>query len=405
MTESHKSMKTGILKSPENCSQTHRFLRKRLLQARRSAALLNSLAVLHGRLNTPADYTLSWTYPIEEDRLCARSSRRPRARGLFWPSVVRQMDFAIDPGRWTSRILQKVIRPMCTVSLITTCKGRLSHLKLSLPQFVRAGAQEVIVVDYDCPDRCGEYVRANFRSAKVVTHTAKPYFSAAEARNSGAAVAQGEYLFFADADLIVGDDFLEDVRGLHPKWDPLMLFKMPGDRYDDARLTGSCLIASNIFRQVGGYDEAIEGFGHEDTDLYRAVERLNCTIFDLDATGIMTSLTHPDTMRTKYHLVNNRRYSMLLNEFYCDFKQQTIKHMPKKWLDLNFRKELRQHIDNELRLAIGDRKLQFDFNYLVDGMEFRASCRLSEPRLHGIVNELANSEGGDRNSNLKPFRS
>jgi hypothetical protein len=41
----------GNPKSPENRSQTRHFLWIRLLQERRSAALLNSLAVLHGRLD------------------------------------------------------------------------------------------------------------------------------------------------------------------------------------------------------------------------------------------------------------------------------------------------------------------------------------------------------------------
>jgi hypothetical protein len=45
----------GNPKSPENRSQTRRFLQKRLLQACTSAALVNSLAVLHRRLDSPED--------------------------------------------------------------------------------------------------------------------------------------------------------------------------------------------------------------------------------------------------------------------------------------------------------------------------------------------------------------
>jgi hypothetical protein len=47
--------RNGNPESPENRSQTRRFLWIRLLQERRSAALVNSLAVLHGRLERIAD--------------------------------------------------------------------------------------------------------------------------------------------------------------------------------------------------------------------------------------------------------------------------------------------------------------------------------------------------------------
>jgi hypothetical protein len=48
------------------------------------------------------------------------------------------------------------------VSLITTCKGRLAHLKETLPAFLAQGAGcEVIVVDYDCPEGAATWVNAN----------------------------------------------------------------------------------------------------------------------------------------------------------------------------------------------------------------------------------------------------
>jgi len=48
----------GNPKSPENRCQTCRFLRYRLLHLLRPAALLNDLAVLHGRLVTIMNRTL-----------------------------------------------------------------------------------------------------------------------------------------------------------------------------------------------------------------------------------------------------------------------------------------------------------------------------------------------------------
>ncbi len=36
-------------------------------------------------------------------------------------------------------------------SIITTCKGRLEHLKQTLPAMLAQKDSEVIVVDYSCP--------------------------------------------------------------------------------------------------------------------------------------------------------------------------------------------------------------------------------------------------------------
>ncbi len=52
-------------------------------------------------------------------------------------------------------------------SIVTTCKGRLEHLRQSLPIFSRRAA-EVVVVDYDCPQKTRDFVASDFPGGKVV---------------------------------------------------------------------------------------------------------------------------------------------------------------------------------------------------------------------------------------------
>ncbi len=78
---------------------------------------------------------------------------------------------------------------MALISVVTTCKGRLEHLRATLPHLMDLPDCEVVVVDYDCPERSGDWVRAEYPSAIVAKVEASPLFNVSHARNVGAAAA------------------------------------------------------------------------------------------------------------------------------------------------------------------------------------------------------------------------
>src|SRR5438270_11931917 len=94
-------------------------------------------------------------------------------------------------------------------AIITTCKGRLEHLKLSLPAMVSQACNEVIVVDYSCPQMTGEFVTANFPGVRVVSVEGEETFSNWKGRNAGAAAATSDGLVFIDADTILADGAID----------------------------------------------------------------------------------------------------------------------------------------------------------------------------------------------------
>src|SRR6476661_4950454 len=87
------------------------------------------------------------------------------------------------------------------IAFVTTSKGRLHHIKETVPLMVAQGAAEVIVVDYSCPDKTGDWVEANFPSVKVVRVTDDPGFSVGRARNLGAAQSTADWMVFIDGDV------------------------------------------------------------------------------------------------------------------------------------------------------------------------------------------------------------
>jgi glycosyltransferase involved in cell wall biosynthesis len=94
-----------------------------------------------------------------------------------------------------------------SITYITTCKGRLEHLRQSLPRVAAQPQVQVIVVDYDCPDGSGQWVKDNFPQVRVVRIDDDPGFLLTRARNAGGQAAATPWLAFFDADILLADDF------------------------------------------------------------------------------------------------------------------------------------------------------------------------------------------------------
>jgi hypothetical protein len=160
-------------------------------------------------------------------------------------------------------------------SIITACKGRLDHLKRTLPRMVAQGAAEVIVVDYSCPESTGDYVEKNFPSVRVVRVEGEAGFSNWKARNRGAEAATSDVLIFCDADTILAEDAVAKISAALPprtygffSRGATLHFNRSGLRIGDNQLRGFHVIPARAFRALGGYDELFEGYAAGgDTDL------------------------------------------------------------------------------------------------------------------------------------------
>jgi glycosyltransferase involved in cell wall biosynthesis len=140
--------------------------------------------------------------------------------------------------------------------------------------------EEVIVVDDCSPD--GTLARieelAQRHPGVVVAAGTKRNMGPAGARNAGAAVAKGKYLFFLDSDTMVSPDALENfsrrieehdaVVGMYEEepivqspsaWYKALLYRYlldPGDIRPYDQFSASCAgIRKEVFDAVGGYDE------------------------------------------------------------------------------------------------------------------------------------------------------
>ncbi|HEY5106678.1 MAG TPA: glycosyltransferase family A protein [Caulobacteraceae bacterium] len=207
---------------------------------------------------------------------------------------------------------------MPSLSCITTCKSRLGHLRQTLPGMMAVGG-EVIVVDYDCPQRTADWVLANHPEARVVKVDDRPDFNLAKARNLGAAAASGEWLLFVDADALVGAGFRERVEPLLAKgW-----FLLPQPR--PAVLWGTLIVSRADFERIGGYDEVFEGWGSEDEDI---IDRLSAigTRAGRFPGELLDGIAHGNELRTHHHQIKDALANNAINFLYRQAKRDLARH-------------------------------------------------------------------------------
>ena len=194
-------------------------------------------------------------------------------------------------------------------SIITVCKGRLEHLKQSLPRMIGQSDSEVIVVDYSCPDKSGDYVEEHFPAVKVVRVEGERVFSNWKGRNRGAAVATGDMLIFCDADTILTEKAAEAISKTVPEKafgfftrKSTAHFNKSGLRLEMNQLRGFQAVPTAAFKRLGGYDELLTGYAAGgDTDLEERLRLIGFKAIGLGDGIIDDVVEHDNVARFTFH--------------------------------------------------------------------------------------------------------
>ena len=194
-------------------------------------------------------------------------------------------------------------------SIVTTCKGRLAHLKQSLPAMLAQDGAEVVVVDYCCPERAGDWVESAFPSVQVVRADGEEGFSNWRARNLGAEVATGEILLFCDADTVLAPQALDTIAKTVPEnaygyftRDSTAHFNKSGLRLGRNQLRGFQVVPTEAFRKLEGYDDVPIGWGAGgDTDLEERLVLLGLKPQTLGDGVVEEVFEHGNAARTAFH--------------------------------------------------------------------------------------------------------
>ncbi|HVV52835.1 MAG TPA: glycosyltransferase family A protein [Polyangia bacterium] len=204
------------------------------------------------------------------------------------------------------------------------CKGRLAFLAQSLPTFLDQADLVCCLVDYDCPEGCGDWAEATYpeaaRAGRLVVVRAKnrPLFNKSAAHNLGsrAALAAGAaHVVFADADTLLAPGFSSWLR---PRLEnrKFWIAALRPDGCDELGLYGLLVAPARALEATRGYDERFEGWGSEDLDLrlrLRFAERLELGEVPLD---LLRGLPHDSALRTQFYAEKDWRASNRRNQLF-----------------------------------------------------------------------------------------
>lgn len=204
-------------------------------------------------------------------------------------------------------------------SIITTCKGRLHNLKVTLPRFLEQPDSEVIVVDYDCPDGTSGFVKKTYPAAQVVSVFDQPRFNVSHARNLGSMKATGDFLVFLDADIVIARNFISSIdrqmdKGMFAAFAPSA----------QNSLRGSCVVERKSFERIGGYDELLGGYEGEDLELYMRLRFIAATMLTLEPALVDEVIEQSTEERARYRGGEDIKMQFLRGQLYMLAKEMLM---------------------------------------------------------------------------------
>lgn len=208
---------------------------------------------------------------------------------------------------------------MPTLSFVTTCKGRLDHLRQTLPRMAAQPDSECIVVDYDCPDGAADWVAANFPEVRLVRVTNAPLFRKSHAQNLGVAAAVAPWLCLIDADISIDQNFVAGIAPFLGRRTYLRPAPLDWNAY------GSFVCSKEDFEAIEGYDEALEGCGCSDDDIFRRLEMTGVKPANFPGEWFV-GISHDDVARTQYYEIKDRPLNQTINAVYANIKHDLMRH-------------------------------------------------------------------------------
>ncbi len=202
------------------------------------------------------------------------------------------MDMTINRyGKFWDGTFNNPIVKQCKISFCTTCMDRLHDLKQTLPANIKDNEEypnlEFVILDYNSKDRLGQWVKNNLmghiESGRVSYYrTDEPeYFSMAHSRNIAFKVAKGEIVNNLDADNYTFSSNYDPKeccasyinRLAHQQKEKVIFTK--GKRGMHGRIG---FYKQEFVEILGGYDEELYGYGHDDHDLVQRAWSLDFTM-------------------------------------------------------------------------------------------------------------------------------
>ena len=194
--------------------------------------------------------------------------------------------------------------------------NRRHHLELTLPVNLadnKSTATSFLILDYNSDDGLQEYIFNNFREEiksgklRYRRYADAKYFSHSHSRNLAVRLADATYICNVDADNFTGsnfDEYLIRQFEQHPR----VVISALSNPLNIYGAFGRMATRRADFNEVGGYDEAFEGYGFEDYDLVNRLEQNGLVKLLIDNAEFLKTVSHDNNDRVAREWTNDQLY-------------------------------------------------------------------------------------------------
>jgi len=203
------------------------------------------------------------------------------------------------------------------ISFCITCKGRVHHLRHTLPINLAATANypnvEFVILDYDSRDELEQWVQKNYMAeiamGKIVYAKYEPaeHFHMTHAKNMAHRIASGDVLCNLDADNILAAGFaswlnttFNTVQQAVVRINLIGRALLKYTNQTDRGMGGRIAVHSNMFYAVNGYNENIVGWDSDDLDFLARLTTQGARYKNTPITMLGSVIDHGDQERIEH---------------------------------------------------------------------------------------------------------
>ena len=237
-----------------------------------------------------------------------------------------------------------------SISIICACKNREESLRISLQSWLCFDQiKEIIIVDWSS-DKPISYLTTFDNRIKVIRVENEKYFNLSQPLNLAAKIATGDFILKLDCDYILnpyhsffnnydidehsfisgnhnvkqhefwnGEGYGIDLKNMHivDIYDYVVTYT-----HYFKYLKGMLFVHRNAFEKINGFNENIDNYGWEDSDIIHRLELLGLEHKKINYDHSLIHIPHPDKKRFE----NSKIYDPKEEE---DLKQQISPEVPK----------------------------------------------------------------------------
>ncbi len=242
------------------------------------------------------------------------------------------------------------------LSFCIVCRNRLEHLQQTLITNLKENNRkyvEFVLLDYNSDDGLGYWVKENlmhYLSTGILVYyrnSSAYFFHRTHSRNMAIRLSTGKIVCNLDADNYLGEGNADYILNLFHQNENIFVTS----DYSKRDIVGRVYMYKNDFVKVNGYNEAFEGYGFEDVELYHRLQKSNLNQIYLSHPYFFRAISHSNGMRINQerllcdgfslyiHYITPYKSGFLVFYHNYDFIQgELVNNFNKFFDDLNYEK-------------------------------------------------------------------